>query len=148
MRVSRALAWASASAAAFLFRVTGQGDVLQHGLVGKQVEVLEHHAHFLAVEVDVHGLVRQVHAVEEDGTGGGLLQHVQAAPQGGFAGAGGADDGHHLALVDVQVTAVQRVDRAVVVLLDQLLYGDEDFTAYRHGAFSFLWPRWLWRRDS
>ena len=24
----------------------------------------------------------------------------------------------------------------------------ENFTAYRHGAFSFLWPRWLWRRDS
>ena len=116
--------------------------------MGKQVEVLEHHAHLLTVEIDVHRLIRQVYAVEEDGTGGGLLQHIQAAEQRGLAGTGGADDGHHLALVDIQIAAVQCVNGAVVVFLDQVLYGDENFTAYRHGAFSFLWPRWLWRRDS
>ena len=116
--------------------------------MGKQVEVLEHHAHLLTVEIDVHRLIRQVYTVEEDGAGGGLLQQVQAAEQRGLAGTGGADDGHHLALVDIQVAAVQCMDGAVVVFLDQVLYGDENFTACRHGAFSFLWPRWLWRRDS
>ena len=132
----------------FLQRYRRQRDVLEHGLVGKQVEMLEHHAHLLAVEVDVHRLAGQIHAVEEDGAGGRLLQHVQAAQQRGLAGTGGADDGHHLALVDVQVTAIQRVNGAVVVLLHQTLHGDENFTACRHGAFSFLWPRSLWRRGS
>ena len=105
-------------------------------------------AGILAVEVDVHRLAGQIHAVEEDGTGGGLLQHIQAAEQRGLAGTGGADDGHHLALVDIQIAAVQCVNGAVVVFLDQVLYGDENFTACRHGAFSFLWPRCPWRRDS
>lgn len=116
--------------------------------MGKQVEVLEHHAHLLTVLIDVHLLAGQVHTVEEDGAGGGLLQQVQAAEQRGLAGTGGADDGHHFTLVDIQIAAVQCVNGAVVVFLDQVLYGDENFTAYRHGAFSFLWPRWLWRRDS
>ena len=36
----------------------GQGDVLPDGHVGKQVEVLEHHAHLLAHLVDLHLGVR------------------------------------------------------------------------------------------
>ena len=47
----------------------------------------------------------------------GVLQQVQAPQQGGLAGAGGADDGHHLALVDVQIAVIQGLDRAVIVLL-------------------------------
>ena len=42
----------------------------------------------------------------------------------GLAGTGGADDGHHLALVDIQIAAVQCVNGAVVVFLDQVLYGE------------------------
>ena len=59
----------------FLFQGhRGHGDVLQHGLMGKEIEVLEHHTHFLAVKVDVHGFVRQIRTVEVDDTGGRLLQ--------------------------------------------------------------------------
>ena len=107
----------------------GHGDILQHRLVGEQVEVLEYHAHLLAVQVDIHRLGGQIGAVEEDGAGGGLLQQVQAAQQRGFAGAGGPDDGHHLALADIQTAVVQGVDGAVIVLLDQMLHGDEHIIA-------------------
>ena len=126
----------------------GHGDVLQHRLVGKQVEVLEHHAHLLTVQVDVHRLARQIRTVEEDGAGGRLLQQIQTPQQRGFAGAGGADDGHHLALVDVQIAVVQGVDGAVIVLLYQMLDGDQDLTACRHGASSFRWPQCPWRPDN
>ena len=124
------------------------GDVLQHRLVGEQVEVLEHHAHLLPVQVDVHRLAGKVCAVEEDGAGGGLLQQIQAAQQRGLAGTGGADDGHHLAAADVQIAVVQSVDSAVVVLLDQMLHGDQNIIACRHGASSFQWPRCPWRPGS
>jgi len=42
--------------------------------MGKEIEVLEHHTHFLTVKVDVHGFVRQIRTVEVDGAGGRLLQ--------------------------------------------------------------------------
>ena len=116
--------------------------------MGEQVEVLEHHAHLLTVQVDVHRLARQIRAVEEDGAGGRLLQQIQTPQQRGFAGAGGADDGYHLALVDVQIAVVQGVDGAVIVLLYQMLDGDQDFTACRHGASSFRWPQCPWRPDN
>ena len=42
--------------------------------MGKEIEVLEHHTHFLTVKVDVHGFVRQIRTVEVDDAGGRLLQ--------------------------------------------------------------------------
>ncbi len=78
----------------------GQGDVLQHRQVGKHIEMLEHHAHLLPVQVHIDALLRQVHPLEDHLAGAGLLQQVKAAQKGGFAGAGGPDDGHHLALVE------------------------------------------------
>lgn len=105
-------------------------------------------AGILAVEVDIHGLVRQIHAVKIDGAGGGLLQQVQAPQQRGFAAAGGADDGHHLALADLQITIVQRVNGAMIVFLYQILYRDQNVIACRHDAFSFRWPRLPWRPGS
>ena len=42
-----------------------EGDVLLHRKVVEQVELLEHHAHFPAVLVDVDFEVRKVHAFEE-----------------------------------------------------------------------------------
>ena len=110
--------------------------------------MLEHHAHLLAVEVDIHGLVRQIHAVKIDGAGGGLLQQIQAPQQRGFAAAGGADDGHHLALADLQITIVQRVNGTMIVFLYQILYRDQNVIACRHDAFSFQWPRLPWRPGS
>ena len=42
----------------------------------------------------------------------GSLQKVQAAQQGGLAGAGGAKDGHHIALFHGQVHAAQHLQLA------------------------------------
>ena len=102
--------------------------------------MLEHHAHLPAVEVDVHLFVRDVHVVEVDVAGGGDLQQVQAPQQGGLAGAGGADDGDHLALLNGQGAVVQGLDRPVIEFLDHVLHTDQ-ITACRHGASSFQWPR-------
>ena len=133
----------------FLLQGNGRhGDVLQHRLMGKQVEVLEHHAHLLAVQVDIHRLTGQIHAIKEDLAGGGLLQQIQAAQQRGLAGAGGTDDGHYLSLFDLQIAVIQRMNGTVIVLLHQMLHGNENIIACRHDASSFRWPRWLWRPGS
>ena len=71
----------------------------------------------------------------------------QAPQQGGFAGAGGADDGHHLALLDGQGAVIEGLDCPVVVFLDHVLHTDQ-ITACRHDASSFQWPRWPYWRGS
>ena len=85
----------------------GQLKVFLDGQVGEEVEVLEHHAHLLAHGVDV-GIVH-LHPFKLDGAGGGDLQPVQAAQEGGLAAAGGADQAHHVATVDVDVDALEHV---------------------------------------
>ena len=56
------------------------------------------HAHLAAVEVQVDLLAVEGDVLEVNGAGGRLLEEVQAAQQRRFAAAGGADDGHDLAL--------------------------------------------------
>ncbi|MCY1432181.1 hypothetical protein D9M71_481710 [compost metagenome] len=75
-----------------------QAEVFQHGHVREQVEVLEDHADFAAIGVDVGLRVGQVDAVDAHRTGVELLQAVQAAQEGRLAGAGRADHHQHLAL--------------------------------------------------
>ena len=108
--------------------------------------MLEHHAHLLAVLVDVHFhhfalgvlhlLFGDVHPVEENGAAGGLLQQVQAAEERGLAGAGGADDHHHVSPVNVHGDAVQSLDGAFVIVFLQVLDLDQTISD-RHGSFSF-----------
>ena len=124
----------------------GQDHVVQNGLVGEQVKVLKHHAHFLPVQVDIHlfrfallvdeGLFGNVDAVEQNLTVGGDLQQVQTPQQGGFAGAGGADDHHHVSFVDVNADIVQGLQCALVVVFFQVLDLDQ-LIVCRHGASSF-----------
>ena len=90
----------------------GQGAVVQHVFVVEQVKALEHHADALAQAVQVGVQVRQVLAAEPDVAAVRLLQQVQAAKQRGLAGAGGADDAHHLALLHVQVDALEDLQGA------------------------------------
>ena len=92
----------------------GQRDVLLHRQVGEEVEMLEHHAHFLAHMVNV--VVGDFLAVEDDMAAVRLLQTVQAAQKGGFAAAGGADQHNAVTLVDGQVHAFQHLKAAVVLL--------------------------------
>ena len=85
----------------------GQLKVFLDGQVGEEVEVLEHHAHLLADGVDV--VVVHLHTLKFDAAAGGDLQPVQAAQEGGFAAARGADEADHVAAVDVDVDAPQHV---------------------------------------
>ena len=85
----------------------GASSGFSDGQVGEEVEVLEHHAHLLADRVDV--VVVHLHALKFDAAAGGDLQPVQAAQEGGFAAARGADKADHVAAVDVDVDAPQHV---------------------------------------
>ena len=75
-----------------------QAQVFQHGHVGEQVEMLEHHADFAAVGVDVGLGVGQLQAIDADRAGVELFQAIEAAQEGGFARARRADDHQHFAL--------------------------------------------------
>jgi hypothetical protein len=101
------------------------GQVIQHGLVGEQVEMLEHHAHLLPVQGEVHLLAGDVHPVEDDGAGGGRFQQVQAPQECALAAAGGPDHRDDVALVHVHRDAVQRLDVAAVVVFLQVFYLDK-----------------------
>jgi len=80
-----------------LFEFHGrQGDVLQHGLVRKQVEALKDHAHFHADLVDVDTRVVEIVAVHGDLAGADGFQPVDRAQQRGLARAARADDDHFL----------------------------------------------------
>ena len=69
--------------------------------------MLEDHAHLTADEIDVRLGVGDVRTLEGDGALGGRLQQVQAAQEGGLAGAGRPDDHHFLAGADVGRNIVQ-----------------------------------------
>ena len=84
-----------------------QHHVFQRGVLGKEVEVLEHEAEVEALFPHLalplgggvggvpHGL-----AVHPDDAGVGPLEEVEAAQKGRLARAGGADDGQRLALLE------------------------------------------------
>ena len=82
-------------------------DVFEHVHVVEQVELLEHHAHAAAVQVDIDLSVYEVRALEVDGAARRVLQHVQAAQKGAFAAARRPDDGDLFALLDLIGDIVQ-----------------------------------------
>ena len=84
------------------------GDILEHGLPGKQAEVLEHHGdagdrlgHAFGADPDLAGIVRQ--------------QAVDAPQERGLAAAGRSDDRDDLALTDVEIDVAEDFERAVVL---------------------------------
>ena len=87
--------------------------------------MLEHHSHLLPVAGQIHLFAGDLHPIHQDGAGGGGLQQVQAAQKGAFAAAGGTDHGDHLPFADIHRYAVQRADRAAVVVFFQVLYLDD-----------------------
>ena len=118
-----------------------QGHVFQNSHVGEQVKVLEHHAHLLTVDVDVHLLVGDVYILKEDLTAGGNLQQIHAPQEGGFAGTGGTHDDHHFTLMDLGGDTVQGLDLTAdtgrEILLDALGFNDDFLIAH---CFSVSFP--------
>ena len=103
----------------------------------EKVEMLEHHAHLLTVQIYIDALAVEIDAAEIDMTGGRRLKHVERAQHRGFSGAGGTDDRNDLALSHIHIAVVESLDLAVVVLFYQILDAYENIRLCLHGAFSF-----------
>lgn len=80
-----------------------QQDVFQNSLVREQLIALEHHADFLPHLRDGLIFPQNRLPIQQNLAALNGFQTVQAAKQGALSAAGGADDDHHLPLVDVQV---------------------------------------------
>ena len=78
------------------------GHVFQHRHIGKQIEMLEHHAHLLPVHIDIDLGICNIHAIHQNLTGSGNLQQIQGTEQCRLAAAAGSDDDNHLALINLQ----------------------------------------------
>ena len=63
----------------------GEGDIFHDGLMGKEIEVLEDHPHFLTDEIDIRLRVIDHLPVDIDLALRRHFEHVQAADQGAFA---------------------------------------------------------------
>jgi D-methionine transport system substrate-binding protein len=134
-----------------------EGDVVEHGGVLQQVELLEDHADAaprIAQLALVESAVRS-RAVDRDAAAVGALQQVDQAQQGRLAGAALADQAEHVALkVGVSVGSAEQVFEVVkkvaakdgltiqvVVFNDYqlpnaaLASGDLDANAFQHQPF-------------
>ena len=94
------------------------GDVVVDGH-GEGVGLLEHHAHALAQHVDIHFVLVDVHAVQQDVARDAAALHqvvhpVQALQEGGFTAARRSDEGGDLLLGDGDVDIFQGMEAAVV----------------------------------
>ena len=96
------------------------GHILKHRHVLEQVEMLEHHAFPFPYVGDFHARFQDVLPIEVDGSLVRPFQQVQAPKQGGFAGAGRPDDGHHLPFSDVQVDVFQHFQ--IAEMFGQMFY--------------------------
>ena len=91
-----------------------EGHIAEHGHMRQQGEVLEHHAHLVAANLDqlAFGRLQEVAALEQNGAGGRLDQPRHAAHDCRFAGPGKAHDDEDLALVDIEGGVAHRTDQA------------------------------------
>ena len=55
--------------------------------MGKEIKMLEHHAHLLAQQVDIMFCIGDFFTVNKNMSRGWLLQQIQAAQKGTFAAA-------------------------------------------------------------
>ena len=87
-----------------------QRKVLHHGQMRKQVELLKHHAHAAADQVDVAFGVGDVGAFKEYLPFGGPLKQIQAAQKGALARTAGADDHDFFAGSNMLVDALEDLE--------------------------------------
>jgi hypothetical protein len=89
-------------------------DVTERRILREEVEGLEHEPEMQAVPADIafleHRRVRSVKqrlAIYDDLSAVRPFKKIQAAQQRGLAAAGGADEGHHLALLQTEADVFQ-----------------------------------------
>ena len=73
------------------------GDVVDHLQMGKDIELLKNHTDPLPVQVQIGAFFIQFRPFEQHLAARGGLEQIQAAQEGRFSAAGGADDAHDLA---------------------------------------------------
>ena len=110
-----------------LFDRQAKGHVLRRRHVGEQRVALEHHAHLALTHVHVGHVL----AVDEHAALVHVVKSGDGAQQGGLAAAGGAQQRHHFAFVDVQVDMLQ--NRIASETLDYVA----NFNVGAHGFSSF-----------
>ena len=113
----------------------GQGDVVQHRQVGKELVALKDHAHLLAQGGEIPALPGNGSPLQSDSAALDGLKGVDAAQKGAFAAAAGTHDDHHLALAHGEVQAVEH--GVLAVALYEALYSEERFC---HGLTSTALP--------
>src|SRR5712691_245433 len=120
-----------------------EGNVLEHGQVGQQLEILKDHAHLPPQVREVAPLeTAQVLPLDIDGAGGRLLLADQEADQRRLTGAAGTDEEDEVLPGNSERDVAQR-DRAVGIGLLHALQADlRDGRDYRGHAYL----RWRQRR--
>ena len=119
-----------------------KGDVFEHVHVVEQVELLEHHAHAAALDVDVDFQVAEVVPFKKDVAVRRVFQNVETAQESAFAAARRPDDGDLFARGDLFGNIVEHDE--VAVTFGQMLHLDErggvgrlHGGALRFGKFGF-----------
>ena len=82
-------------------------DVLDNCLIIVQIEMLEHHSHTAAVDIDINLWVCDIDTIEDNLSACWIFHTVQAAQKCTLPGAGRTDDNHNVALVHSDVDAFQ-----------------------------------------
>ena len=101
-----------------------ESDVVEHGEMGKQIELLEDHPSLLADLLDVLDIVGQHDAVDRYGAGVVNLEAVDAANHGRFAGTRRADHNHNFLLPNGDIDVLQCLEVAKeLVHADKLDHG-------------------------
>ena len=89
--------------------------VFKNGLVGEQVERLEHHADLGTQAGELLAFLGQWLAINANITGINGFQTVDGAAHRGLAGTGWTDDDQHLALLDGEVDVLEHMQVTVVL---------------------------------
>ncbi|MNJ71479.1 hypothetical protein D3C77_680260 [compost metagenome] len=104
----------------------------------EQVEVLEHHADFTAVGVDVGLRVGQLQAVDGHGAFIERLQAVEAAQEGRFARARRPEYNQHFTLGHVGADMIDRAHHLATGIED--FYQITDFNHFAQASAQAGWP--------
>ena len=94
-----------------------QGEVVEHGQVRKQVELLKHHPYFAADGIDLAHIVGEGDAIHHNRALLEILQRIERADEGALAGARGTHHHHHLALGHGEVDTAQGMEAIGIPLL-------------------------------
>ena len=114
----------------------GPGDVGQRGHVREQIEMLEHHADFAAIGVDVGFRVGQLQAVNADRTRVEFLQTIKAAQESRLAGTGRPDHHQHFALGHLSGDVIHRANHLAAGVED---YQIADFNHFARASALAGW---------